>query len=68
MRDLVQEDYETIRALLADLKSLIRADHISAETKLQVIDRAVTEAIAQPPDAAREYLLRTIQEMMGGGS
>ena len=39
MRDLVQEDYETIRALLADLKSLIRADHISAETKLQAIDR-----------------------------
>ena len=68
MSDLAQEDYEWMRLLLADIRSLIRAKGMSAEAKLQVIDRALTEAIAQPPEAACEYVRRVTLDLFGSSS
>ena len=52
-----QDDYESTLRLLSDLQSLIRLEHIPAETRLRMVDEALAEAVGGSPERARDFVL-----------
>ncbi len=67
-REMALDDYESTLRLLADMQSLIRSDHLTVETRLHAIDRAITEAIGGLPERARDFVRDVILGRLDDGS
>ncbi len=66
-REMALEDYESTLRLLGDMRSLIRSDHLTVETRLHAIDHAITEAVGGLPERARDYLRDVMLGLEDGG-
>ena len=60
------DDNESVLRLLAEIKDLIRAEHLlSPEDRLSAIDHALVLALGATPEEARDFVRDVLLERLG---